>query len=755
MYHSQTNGFNPQQAINVESSESETLGRSRDDTSGNDNDTMEAPPSSEDQDLDPAAAAARKRRYRRHTQSQIREMESFFKECPHPDDKQRKELSRELGLDPMQIKFWFQNKRTQVKTQHERHENNLLKNENDRLRAENIRFKDTLKTAVCPGCGSPTAVGEITEMSLDEQRLRMENARLRDEIERFSAIAAKYAPKPLDACCNMPARSLDMVVSGNYGAQADLGMVEEMDDENDPLKAFPLPTDADKPTIVQFSLLAMEEVTRLALSGEPLWIPGNYGSETLNEAEYLRIFPRATAQTQLCYKTEASRQSAVVSMNSVKIVEMLMDVVSVTDVPGTPVKIQILVEDIDDDFQNQWANVFCGIVTRAMTLEVLSTGVISKYNGALHVMAAEFQVPSPLVPTREHYFVRYSKKHTDESWIIVDLPLDHLRPGAARGSQRRPSGCIIQELPNGFSKVIWVEHAEVDDREVHYLYRPFVNSGLAFGATRWLATLDRQCERVVSLFAPNLPAGELSVITSHAGRKGIMKLAERMMTSFCNGVGASTAHVWTLLRIGAADLRVMTRKSVDDPGRPPGIVLSAATSLWLPVTPMKVFDFLRDENMRNRWDILCNGAIVDEIAHIANGRDAGNCVSLLRVNGPNTTQSNMIILQESWSDAAGAYVAYAPVDAAAMNVVLDGGNPDYVALLPSGFAILPDGPGLSNGPIIEPGTGGCLLTVAFQILVDSSPTARITFGSITTVNNLIKCTVDRITAAVTGVAAPN
>lgn len=39
----------------------------------------------------------------------------FFKECPHPDDKQRKELSRELGLEPLQVKFWFQNKRTQIK----------------------------------------------------------------------------------------------------------------------------------------------------------------------------------------------------------------------------------------------------------------------------------------------------------------------------------------------------------------------------------------------------------------------------------------------------------------------------------------------------------------------------------------------------------------------------------------------------------------------------------------------------------------
>lgn len=90
------------------------------------------------------------------------------------------------------------------------------------------------------------------------------------------------------------------------------------------------------------------------------------------------------------------------------------------------------------------------------------------------------------------------------------------------------------------------------------------------------------------------------VITSQEGRKSMLKLAERMVISFCAGVSASTAHTWTTLSgSGAEDVRVMTRKSIDDPGRPPGIVLSAATSFWLPVPPKRVFDFLRDENSRN------------------------------------------------------------------------------------------------------------------------------------------------------------
>ncbi|KAE8724581.1 Homeobox-leucine zipper protein MERISTEM L1 [Hibiscus syriacus] len=202
----------------------------------------------------------------------------------------------------------------------------------------------------------------------------------------------------------------------------------------------------------------------------------------------------------------------------------------------------------------------------------------------------------------------------------------------------------------------------------------------------------------------------------------MLKLADRMVISFCAGVSASTAHTWTTIRTGA-DVRVMTRKSVDDPGRPPGIVLSAATSFWLPVSPKRVFDFLRDENSRNEWDILSNGGVVQEMAHIANGRDTGNCVSLLRVNSANSSQTNMLILQESCTDATSSFVIYAPVDIVSMNVVLNGGDPDYVALLPSGFAILPGGTSGVTDAIS--GSGGSLLTVAFQILVDSVPTAKL------------------------------
>lgn len=116
----------------------------------------------------------------------------------------------------------------------------------------------------------------------------------------------------------------------------------------------------------------------------------------------------------------------------------------------------------------------------------------------------------------------------------------------------------------------------------------------------------------------------------------------------------------------------------------------------------------------------------------------------------NANQSSMLILQETCIDASGALVVYAPVDIPAMHVVMNGGDSSYVALLPSGFAVLPDG-GIDGGGSGDgdqrPVGGGSLLTVAFQILVNNLPTAKLTVESVETVNNLISCTVQKIRAA--------
>ena len=114
----------------------------------------------------------------------------------------------------------------------------------------------------------------------------------------------------------------------------------------------------------------------------------------------------------------------------------------------------------------------------------------------------------------------------------------------------------------------------------------------------------------------------------------MLKLAQRMTNAFCAGVCTSSAQEWSKLateNVGD-EVRVMTRMSVNEPGEPAGVVLSAATSVWIPVSPKRLFDFLREASFRSKWDILSNGGPMYEMAHIAKGQDAGNAVSLLRAS---------------------------------------------------------------------------------------------------------------------------
>uniref|UniRef100_A0A5B6ZQB5 Putative homeobox-leucine zipper protein ANTHOCYANINLESS 2 isoform X2 n=1 Tax=Davidia involucrata TaxID=16924 RepID=A0A5B6ZQB5_DAVIN len=706
--------------------------------SGSDN--MEAGASGDDQDA--ADKPPRKKRYHRHTPQQIQELESLFKECPHPDEKQRLELSRRLSLETRQVKFWFQNRRTQMKTQLERHENSILRQENDKLRAENMSIRDAMRNPICNNCGGPAMIGDI---SLEEQHLRIENARLKDELDRVCALAGKFLGRPISS---LPNSSLELGVGSN-GFAVPLGPPDfgvGISSSLPPVVVVPPPPPPpraaggiERSMYLELALAAMDELIKMAQTNEPIWIRSlEGGREVLNHEDYLRTFTPCIGLKPNGFVTEASRETGMVIINSLALVETLID-------------------------SNRWAEMFPCMIARTSTTDVISSGMGGTRNGALQLMHAELQVLSPLVPVREVNFLRFCKQHADGVWAVVDVSIDTIRETSGGPTflnfRRLPSGCVVQDMPNGYSKVTWVEHAEYDESAVHQLYRPLISAGMGFGAQRWVATLQRQCECLAILMSSTVPTRDHTAITA-SGRRSMLKLAQRMTDNFCAGVCASTVHTWNKLCAGNVDedVRVMTRKRVDDPGEPSGIVLSAATSVWLPVSPQRLFDFLRDERLRSEWDILSNGGPMQEMAHIAKGQDHGNCVSLLRASAMNANQSSMLILQETCIDAAGSLVVYAPVDIPAMHVVMNGGDSAYVALLPSGFAIVPDGPG-SRGASSGPTSGndsnggphsrvsGSLLTVAFQILVNSLPTAKLTVESVETVNNLISCTVQKIKAA--------
>ncbi|KAH7844850.1 hypothetical protein Vadar_032365 [Vaccinium darrowii] len=86
-----------------------------------------------------------------------------------------------------------------------------------------------------------------------------------------------------------------------------------------------------KQIVVELAVVAMEELMQMAQMGDPLGISGT-GNNTcvLNEEEYFRTYTGGIGPKPLGFRSEASRETTVVTMNHVNLVEILLDVVNVT-----------------------------------------------------------------------------------------------------------------------------------------------------------------------------------------------------------------------------------------------------------------------------------------------------------------------------------------------------------------------------------------------------------------------------------------
>ncbi|KAJ8755997.1 hypothetical protein K2173_024542 [Erythroxylum novogranatense] len=657
----------------------------------------------DDEDGDDKNKKKKRKKYHRHTAEQIREMEALFKESPHPDEKQRQQLSKQLGLAPRQVKFWFQNRRTQIKAIQERHENSLLKGEIDKLREENKSLRETINRACCPNCGGSTTSRD-SSLTAEERQLRIENAKLKSEVEKLRAALEKQPSGAATSCSagnDQENRSSLDFYTGIFGLE--------------------------KSRIMEIVNQATEELQKMATAGDPLWVRSvETGREILNYDEYIKEFGAENSSSSRPRRSiEASRETRVVFVDLPRLVQSFIDV-------------------------NQWKEMFPCLISKAANVYVICSGDGPNRNGAVQLMFAEMQMMTPLVPTREVYFVRHCKQLSPEKWAIVDVSIDKVEDNIDASlvkCRKRPSGCIIEDKSNGHCKVTWVEHLECQKSTVHTMYRTTVNSGLAFGAKHWIATLQLQCERLVFFMATNVPTKDSSGVATLAGRKSILKLAQRMTQGFCRAIGASSYHTWNKVSSKTGeDIRVSSRKNLNDPGEPLGVILCAVTSVWLPVSTHALFDFLRDDTRRNEWDIMSNGGPLQSIANLAKGQDRGNAVTIQAIN---SKENSMWVIQDSCTNAYESMVVYAPVDITGMQSVITGCDSSNIAVLPSGFSILPDG--LESRPLVitsrqeEKGTeGGSLLTMAFQVLTNTSPATKLTAESVESVSTLIACTLRNI-----------
>lgn len=229
-------------------------------------------------------------------------------------------------------------------TQLERHENSLLRQENDKLRAENLSIRDAMRNPICTNCGGPAIMGDI---SLEEQHLRIENARLKDELDRVCALAGKFLGRPISSLAppiapQIPNSSLELGVGSNgYAGLSTVATTLPLVPDFGSGLASPLPvpvppnrpatgiTGLDRSMFLELALAAMDELVKMAQTDEPLWIRSlEGGRDVLNHDEYLRTFTPCIGLKPTGFVTEASRETGMVIINSLALVETLMDSVS-------------------------------------------------------------------------------------------------------------------------------------------------------------------------------------------------------------------------------------------------------------------------------------------------------------------------------------------------------------------------------------------------------------------------------------------
>lgn len=84
-----------------------------------------------------------------------------------------------------------------------------------------------------------------------------------------------------------------------------------------------------------------------------------------------------------------------------------------------------------------------------------------------------------------------------------------------------------------------------------------------------------------------------------------MKLGHRMVKDFCGvlSMAGKLDFPAQLSEVDNSGVRVSVRNSTEA-GQPGGMIVSAATSLWIPMQCQTVFDFIRDEKMRTQVRFL-------------------------------------------------------------------------------------------------------------------------------------------------------
>ncbi|XP_049415000.1 homeobox-leucine zipper protein HDG11-like [Solanum stenotomum] len=686
------------------------------------------------------------------------QLEEFFKKCQRPSEDQQNQLGRKVGLDPKQIMIWFQNKRAQTKAKDEESDNHTLRKENEFFRCEIMAMKEKKKNNMCPQCDGPS-IGEEQRMR-NLENLKMESQRMREEHLRISRIISSSRGisfgmdsnlAPLSSTLgSLPDSSNDCLLSqiicgSPIGYNPPFDQEKNYNEDNNvraqlinnnnipimsslPQENYGIHHDNREKSIFDIVDAAMKEMLVLLDVNDPVWVKSS-GNERccIHRESYDRKFPNSyRPYKSSTTRIESSKHFGVVPMTAIELIPIFLD-------------------------PNKWMNMFPTIVRKARNIDVINPGNIE---GSIQLMYEQLHILSPSVEAREFFIIRCCRKLDQTTWIILDVSYDlfkEIQTHVPSYAWKFPSGCAIQDMANGGSMITWIEHVQVDEKN-HFngIFKDMLCGHKTYGAERWIVTLQRMSERYNFAMGATCPTKhDLKGVVYDIPKevKNLMNLSQRMVKSFCEILNMTDKLDFpTSSQLNNGD-RVSIRKNIEITEQQ-GFIASAATSLWLPLSFETIFNFLKDDNTRCQWDVLCGENNVIEKDKVQTGTSLENNITIIQPYMP--IENNMLVLQESNIDDMGAFLIYGTIDISTYNSIVNGSDAKEIAILPSGIMISHDGRLCSNRNNNENVQNGSILTVALQKLIcadDHLISQHQQMETVTYIHNLLSSIVLKIKAA--------
>ncbi|KAG7546031.1 START domain [Arabidopsis suecica] len=445
----------------------------------------------------------------------------------------------------------------------------------------------------------------------------------------------------------------------------------------------------------------VNEIISLATLESPLWSRSHCENiEMLNLNEYYSQFFPWYAKNVPRFVHEASRASAVIRVDASWLVRKLKN----------PVR---------------WVSIFPSLVGNVS---------IESSNDDVKMIDMEFlTLITPVIPTRKIKVLRYCHRIGNDTWIIADISMylssysDDLRPEFLRF----PSGFMIQHLPNGYSKVTILEHWVYKEDAILNRLRPYLSSGIGFGAKNWLVALQRYCSKTTYVPLMDITNQLLSIVNS-TGRHNLLEVSKHMVHLFCSGTCGVIGYQWRRLGAGRTfNVRVFTRES-PDMIRHPCRIISASGLAKTHAKPEMLFPFIYGVKKReifNHLRLFGNG--LKQVLRITRDDSSPrNDVSLFSFRLNNYTE--VFLLQEAYNEASSSMVIHSILDESSLRKIINGDDSSFSISYPCGFTIMP---GQNSGDE----EAGCVVSVGFQAIATEAIVAN------TLISNVEKTLSDTFT----------